>query len=110
MHNFLPEREQLEVLASFGEARLVRTLDMKYEIRGGSAEDRYELLSWWMAFYLSMLAFPCLDADGCRNHTAMGVRETYVDTTVNVPGFKAGRRAITLGISGRVSAKRLLLA
>src|SRR5947207_16026345 len=78
MQNFLPEREQLEVLASFGEARLVRT---------GSH---------------SVIAY-------CDKFAIADVRETYVDTTVNVPGFKAGRRAITLGISGRVSAKRLLL-
>ena len=46
MHNFLPEREEVEVLASFGEARLVRTLDIKYEIRGGSAEDREAAADW----------------------------------------------------------------
>ena len=46
MHNFLTERDQVEVLAGFGEAQLVRTLDMEYEIRGGSAQDREAAFHW----------------------------------------------------------------
>jgi len=57
MHNFLPEREHVEVLAGFGEARLVRTLDMKYELRGGSAEDREAALDWIRKFFPDLVGF-----------------------------------------------------
>jgi hypothetical protein len=33
-------RPQEELIASFGQAQLVRTLDGKTEFRGGTAEDR----------------------------------------------------------------------
>ena len=69
MHNFLPEREQVEVLASFGEARLVRTVDMNYEIRGGSAEDREAVADWIRKFFPDLVwicGIPELPANGKR--------------------------------------------
>ncbi len=49
MHNFMAEQERLEVLAGFGEARLVRTLDGKYEMRGGSEGGRKAAAEWiWL--------------------------------------------------------------
>jgi hypothetical protein len=33
-------RNEGELIAGFGQARLVKTLDCKYELRGGSHEDR----------------------------------------------------------------------
>ena len=66
MHNFLPER-QVEVLAGFGEARLVRTLDMKYEIHGGSAEDREVAADWIRKFFPDLIwiyGIPRLAASG----------------------------------------------
>jgi len=49
------------VLAGFGEAQLVRTLDMKYEIRGGSEEDREAAFDWIGKFFPDLVwiaAFP----------------------------------------------------
>ena len=51
MHNFLIERDEVEVLAGFGDARLVRTVDMKYEMRGGSAQDRSAAADWIRKFF-----------------------------------------------------------
>ena len=51
MHNFLPERETVELVASFGEVRLVKTLDWEYELRGGSEEDRRAALDWMERFF-----------------------------------------------------------
>ena len=69
MHNFLPEREHVEVLDGFGEARLVRTLDMKYEIRGGSAEEREAAFDWIRKFFPDLVwicSIPELPANGKR--------------------------------------------
>jgi hypothetical protein len=40
-----------ELIAGFGQARLIKTLECKYELRGGSHEDRLaarEWISWFM--------------------------------------------------------------
>ena len=36
----LGNKSAVEVIAGFGEAQLVRTMDGKYELRGGSDEER----------------------------------------------------------------------
>jgi len=56
MHKFLPEREEGEVVAGFGEARLMRTVDGQYELRGGSAEDRKAAEEWMKLFFPESLA------------------------------------------------------
>jgi len=38
------------VIASFGQATLVKTLDNKYELRGGSKEDRLSAYEWISLF------------------------------------------------------------
>jgi hypothetical protein len=40
--NLLPDfsGNQAEVIAFFGQAKLVKTMDFKYELRGGSHDDR----------------------------------------------------------------------
>ena len=43
-------REQGEVIASFGQARLVKHLDGKYELRGGSKQDRLAAKEWIALF------------------------------------------------------------
>jgi hypothetical protein len=39
-----------EVIAYFGDARLVKTLDCKYELRGGSNADRASAQEWISMF------------------------------------------------------------
>jgi hypothetical protein len=39
-------RERGELIASWGEAELVRHLDGHYELRGGSPEDRQAAREW----------------------------------------------------------------
>jgi hypothetical protein len=39
-----------EVIASFGRAQLVKYLDGKYELRGGSKEDRLAAKEWISMF------------------------------------------------------------
>ena len=41
---------EAETIASFGEARLVKTLDFKYELRGGSPGDRQQAREWISLF------------------------------------------------------------
>jgi hypothetical protein len=49
--NFFPEfKREGEVIAIFGQARLVKTVDFKYELRGGSDEDRAEAREWISMF------------------------------------------------------------
>lgn len=43
-------RERTEIIAIFGEAQLVRTLDLGYELRGGSREDRLSAREWISMF------------------------------------------------------------
>jgi hypothetical protein len=44
-------RPQEELIASFGQAQLVRTLDGKTEFRGGTAEDRQKAKEWISMFW-----------------------------------------------------------
>lgn len=43
-------RPQEELVASFGGARLVRKLDGRYELRGGTANDRQRAREWISLF------------------------------------------------------------
>jgi hypothetical protein len=43
-------KDQGEVIAIFGDAKLVKTLGQKYELRGGSAEDHTEAKEWISMF------------------------------------------------------------
>ena len=50
--NFFPANEdQGELIASWGEARLVKYLDGKCELKGGSKEDRGEAREWMSMFW-----------------------------------------------------------
>jgi len=40
-----------EIIAFFGGAKLVKTIDCKYELRGGSAADRAEAQEWISLFF-----------------------------------------------------------
>ena len=44
-------RPQEELIATFGQAQLVRTLDGKSELRGGTAEDRQKAKEWISMFW-----------------------------------------------------------
>jgi len=43
--------DEVETIAIFGQAMLVRTRDFKYELRGGSAEDHTEAKEWISLFF-----------------------------------------------------------
>jgi hypothetical protein len=48
---FFPEfRDDGETIASFGQARLVKYLDGKLELKGGSRADRLEAYEWISLF------------------------------------------------------------
>ena len=49
-HNFQDLTEAGEVIAFFGNAELVKTVDSKYELRGGSKEDRSAAQEWISMF------------------------------------------------------------
>jgi hypothetical protein len=51
MHASGSRRDEGELVAGFGEARLVKTLDSKYELRGGSHEDRLAAREWVSMFF-----------------------------------------------------------
>ncbi len=45
--SFFPEfKDEGTLIASFGQAQLVKYLDGKYELRGGSKEDRLAAKEW----------------------------------------------------------------
>ncbi len=50
--NYLPEfiRNEGEVIATFGQARLVKTPEFKYELRGGSHEEQLQAHEWISLF------------------------------------------------------------
>jgi len=52
VRNFFAEvrRTDAELIAAFGQARLIKTPDHIYELRGGSAEDRREAAEWISLF------------------------------------------------------------
>ena len=43
-------REEGEIIARFGEAKLVKYLNGKYELRGGSPDDRLAAHEWTSMF------------------------------------------------------------
>jgi len=51
--NLLPDfsGNQTEVIAFFGKAKLVKTMDFKYELRGGSHDDRISAREWISLFF-----------------------------------------------------------
>jgi hypothetical protein len=48
---FLPFKDRGELIASWGEARLIKYLDGKTELRGGSEQDRAEAREWMSMFW-----------------------------------------------------------
>jgi hypothetical protein len=47
---FSPFKDEGELIASWGEARLIKYLDGKVELKGGSKEDRIEAREWISMF------------------------------------------------------------
>jgi len=51
IRHFFPDLgNEGEVIANFGDAQLVKTLDCKYELRGGSDADRASAQEWISMF------------------------------------------------------------
>jgi hypothetical protein len=48
---FPPFKDEGEVVASWGEAQLIKYLDGKTELRGGSDQDRAEAREWMSIFW-----------------------------------------------------------
>ena len=51
MKFFPPYRDEGEVVAYFGQAQLIKFLDGKVELRGGSDQDRAEAREWMSLFW-----------------------------------------------------------
>jgi len=49
-HLFSEQADSGEVIALFGDAKLVKTIDSKYELRGGSKQDRTAAQEWISLF------------------------------------------------------------
>ena len=47
---FPPFKDEGEVIASWGQAQLIKFLDGKLELKGGSKEDRLEVGEWIVRF------------------------------------------------------------
>jgi len=51
IRNLFPSfKDEGEVVASWGEAKLIKRLDGKIELRGGSKEDHAEAMEWMSLF------------------------------------------------------------
>jgi hypothetical protein len=48
---FRPFKNEGELIASWGEARLIKYLDGKTELKGGSDQDRAEAREWMSLFW-----------------------------------------------------------
>jgi hypothetical protein len=48
---FTPFKDEGELIASWGEARLIKYLDGHVELRGGSNQDRAEAREWISMFW-----------------------------------------------------------
>ena len=48
---FRPFKNEGELIASWGEARLIKYLDGKTELKGGSDQDRSEAREWMSLFW-----------------------------------------------------------
>ena len=53
---FHDQRAEAEVIAGFGDAQLLRHLNGKFELRGGSAEDQRAAREWVEAFLPTVAA------------------------------------------------------
>ncbi len=54
---FFPEfKDEGEVIAGFGDAQLIRFLDGKMELRGGSNDDRTAAREWMSMFWHEAIA------------------------------------------------------
>jgi hypothetical protein len=53
LHRLLPSEAEHELIASFGAARLVKTLAGKLELRGGTKEEREQAWEWVQTFLSS---------------------------------------------------------
>ncbi len=51
MKFFPPYEDEGEVVATWGQAQLIRYLDGKLELRGGSDQDRTEAKEWLSLFW-----------------------------------------------------------
>ncbi len=56
MKFFPPFKDEGEVMASWGEAQLIKYLDGKPELRGGSEQDRAEAREWMSMFWNEAVA------------------------------------------------------
>ena len=57
MKSFPEFRDEGEVIARFGEARLIRFLDGKTELRGGSQDDQSAAREWMSMFWREAVVF-----------------------------------------------------
>jgi hypothetical protein len=56
---FLEFKDEGTVIASFGEASLIKFLDGKYELKGGSKEDRIGAHEWISLFCHEVVVREC---------------------------------------------------
>jgi hypothetical protein len=54
-HLFSERTDSGKVIALFGDAKLVKTINSKYELRGGSKEDRTAAQEWVSMFMHEMV-------------------------------------------------------
>ena len=56
---FPPCKDEGEVMASWGEAQLIKYLNGRTELRGGSKEDRAEAREWMSMFWHKAVFSEC---------------------------------------------------
>ena len=50
LRHLFPERHEGEVIACFGDARLIKTREGNWELKGGSQDDHQEATEWISLF------------------------------------------------------------
>jgi hypothetical protein len=67
-----------EIIAYFGQARLIKRLDSKFELRGGSAEDHCAAREWISLFMHEVVLAPGPPAlcERSNRASAPGLRQT----------------------------------
>lgn len=70
---------QNEIMAHFGEAKIVKTPDAKHKLVGGSERDRDDALNW-IALFCPEIALEIVPAEGCRSsHLGMPLFPSRID-------------------------------
>jgi hypothetical protein len=85
--NFIFQFNNFEVIASWGGAKLVKYLDGRVELKGGSKEDQMEAKEWISMFMHEVVVGESTRQEGCAGCGGMRLRRVV---SGRIPGIDSG--------------------